>query len=94
MKNIISHARNIVHQQLVADKDGNKKLVTSVEAIFTLCEKNYRFVGQGLAAIEDTETVRFFLSPEGCLEMAECLKGWAEDAKEEHNQLLSGDIGE
>lgn len=86
MKHLIANARNFYHQ--AGEVDGELEIETIVEAIFTTMEKSYKFAGAGLAPVEDTETQRLFLTPEGCRSLAKRLNEWADEADANRQKMI------
>lgn len=81
MKSLLSCARNIRHWIVEG------KLLQEIEAVFTITDKVYQYVGGDLVGIETTETVRFSLTVDGARRMAKNLIEWADAAQDESTQL-------
>ncbi len=86
MRELISDARNIRHR-IVNKQDGSKELVTNIEFVLSVSNRNFVYSGASIQAQDSLETIRFESCIEGCEAFANDILAWVKDAKLEREAL-------
>lgn len=81
MQSLIATARNISHS--IHDNE----LYSTIEAVLTVSDKQFQFVGASLVNAEFTKSIRFEMSPDDARRLSEKLLKWADDADSQHARL-------
>ncbi len=86
MQQLVADARNISH--CVVDGDHEERdVVTLIEAVLTVMNRNMRFIGNGMMQEETLETLRFQTTIQGAERLQADIGKWVEDAKRERRAL-------
>ena len=86
MRQLVCDARNISHVIATTD-DGEKKIVTNIEAVLTVQTRQREFLGPAIIQRDALETIRFEMSVEAAAVLREDIGKWIETAKEERLYL-------
>lgn len=82
MQALIGTARNIRHSL-----DENENVHPEIEAVLTTLVKGAEFVGSGIVATENLNTIRFSMTPSACRQLAKHAAAWADEAEKEASML-------
>ena len=81
MDSLVAMARNIRHS--IVDDCAEP----SIELVLTTMERHSRIVGSQLLSVEECETIRFIVSPDGARKLAANLEEWADQAEFEAERI-------
>lgn len=81
MNSLVATARNI-RMFAVVNADGKPKFVPEIEAVLTVTEKEYEFVGANMVSVNKLKNIRFTMDIESAKVLLESLEEWVESAKE------------
>ena len=86
MRQLACDARNIRHC-VIDDDEGNKTIMTLIEAVITVMTKQMEFSGAGMIQQESLETIRFEMGLKSAQKFRDDIDQWIQDALKERESL-------